>query len=397
MKISLERRSGILVLLIIGCYLLLGGFSEAWLLYVGRNRLGHDFSIYYEAFSQASVGRNPYTPYQVGTSFLYHPFSLSILSILALFGYTRALAFWLGASLVAWTLSIAVLMLLVRQSPNGAHDSWLRRPAHVWLVMGLLLAFGPFIETFHVGQINTFVLMSLVLAFYYSENEKQGWAGFWFAVAVSFKTAPVILALYFVVVRCYRTLIAALIAFATFTLIAAAQFGPAAVFDFLAIIPSLGSNIHPSVNNQSWTSLLQRAALFFDVEVSDALMLSHQIGVVVLLGLLCIAGIRIRAAGRPARAWLFGSFVMVMVIGSPLVWYHHSVFLLIPLAISLQYKSRSWLGLGLGVLLLIQVDRFFEFATLRYAAPVVVAHFLMIIALAVTYFQGHHSTSGTQR
>jgi hypothetical protein len=190
--------------------------------------------------------------------------------------------------------------------------------------------------------------------------------------------------------RQYQTLITALIILLIFTTIAVTQFGQFVVDDFLQILPSLSSNVHPSVNNQSWTSLLHRSVLYFtEFDLSEELMLIHKIGLILLSGILFIIGTKLYPGTKQARAWLFGAFVMVMMISSPLVWYHHSVFLLIPILISVKYKNYFWGFLMLVIILLIQVDRLFEFVKLRYAAPVLVAHLILIVALIATYFQNY--------
>ena len=95
------------VVFLILLYLALGLFSEYWLGVVTTHPLGDDFKIYYGALLKAGAGENPYQPYSIGGSFIYHPFALTFVSLFSWVGdQWMATYLWMAASLSAWAIAI---------------------------------------------------------------------------------------------------------------------------------------------------------------------------------------------------------------------------------------------------------------------------------------------------
>ena len=74
-----------------------------------------------------------------------------------------------------------------------------------------------------------------------------------------------------------------------------------------------------------------------------------------------------------------------MVIFSPLVWYHHLVLLLLPLALLLVHSSRNLRVLGLIIMILIQFERFFNYYVQWFPLPVFVAYVLLFFVYILTF------------
>jgi hypothetical protein len=77
--------------------------------------LAGDFQIYARALSKANHGDNPYLPFEIGPSFLYHPASLFVVAPFAALGHWP----WIVAGGLAFAAAVAVLRAAVGQPVCG--------------------------------------------------------------------------------------------------------------------------------------------------------------------------------------------------------------------------------------------------------------------------------------
>jgi hypothetical protein len=371
-----------------GCvlvFVLLGIYSEYWLSVVWPHPWGEDFSIYYRAYTSARAGESAYFPYGIGGSFVYHPFALTVVSLCSLFGLlgeTAASVVWAVMNVTAYGAAILVALRLID----------LRRGRAVFV--GLLLAtFAPFWETMHIGQINPLVVLSLALALAFAEEGRDLPAGVCLALAILLKTSPLIFVPYFLFVRRYRVVLISLAAVALFSLVAWLQFGTRVYADFMAVLPLLGAETHPNFFNHSIPGTVVRILTHYGVVGADAaLTRAHKLVTGALTGLALLSALALpREAGR-SRRWLFGLLLVLMTMTSPLVWYHHNVFLLLPLVFVLGEADGDTFLPGLGLLFLVQAERLYESLVaplsgiLAFAGlAVLVAQLALLILLAVVY------------
>lgn len=360
----------------LGIYAALALFSEYWLGVITNHSLGGDFYIYYDAFLKAIEGKNPYLPYQIGSSFVYHPFMLSFLSLFSWQGKLSAAIYWMVSSTLAWVFVIWLAFSFTQKTLEG-HVSESNRKSFGW-VLAIFLGFAPFLETIHIGQINVFVILALCLMFAFSENEKPFLAGFFLAVAIVFKTSPIIFVFYYLIQRKFRIVLSCAVSLIIMSLIPIGQFSLNVLWDFLAILPKLGGEIHPTNYNQSILSLLFRVLQRFDfTEVDSVLIISHKILLGFFLGMVFLSSL-IRPSTKLTRLWEFALLLTLMTIFSPLVWYHHSIFLIIPSLLLLLNPHRLYAVFGAGLLLIIQYERLFEYKVIDFALPIVMAHFILL-------------------
>ncbi len=94
------------------------------------------------------------------------------------------------------------------------------------------------------------------------------------------------------------------------------------------------------------------------------------------------------------RFWLFASLVALMVMFSPIVWYHHSTLLLLPLVALIVGANRQDRVIGVSLLLVIQFERVFDYAVMHVALPVLVAHVGLSLAAIAIYLK-HWRTAST--
>ena len=241
-KVIYESGSIIVVVCGLVAYLVLAQFSEFWLGIITNHDIGEDFHIYYDAYVKAVSGENPYLPYDIGDSFVNHPF---VLSFLSLFSWHQAglLAtfFWIITSAITWVILVWLILHVVRAglADHGAKKAY----QYFVLILVASLGFAPFWETIHIGQINVFVILCLCLMFYYSEQDKPIQSGAFLALAIALKTSPVVFVFYYVVTRKFSLLLSCAISLAILSLIPFFQFYPRILTDFLTILPKLGSEI----------------------------------------------------------------------------------------------------------------------------------------------------------
>lgn len=359
-----------------GVFLVLAVHSTQWL--AARTPLGEDFWIYVAAAGRARAGLNPYSPYAIGSSFVYHPFALTLVSWALWFEPPKAWILWLLVSGMAFGASLMAGLRIVAQAFQRRAGARVN-PRFVVL---LFMAFAPLWESFYTGQLNTLVILAVLLCFYFAERNAERSAGACLGVAVALKLSPAILVIYFVATRRYRAVLAAATTLVVVTIVPAVQFHAGVVRDFVTILPSFGSSIFPSRYNQNILGLAYSTARHSGWVNSEGVLLAlHKAALAAMVLILAVRAYRTAPLAAAERLWFFVSFLMLAIVFSPLLWYHHSTFLLLPL-LPLLARGRGSFALAIGLMLLIQSQRFFEEVVFPAAFPVVAAH-LFIAAVAV--------------
>lgn len=377
-KPQVYKSKGFVFLLIgFAVYLGLLQFSEYWLGVLTHHDIGVDFHIYYDAYLKALSGDNPYLPYYIGSSFVNHPF---VLSFLSLFSWHQekwlATFLWVATSALTWVIVVRLVYYLVRTATAKREIPDDHR--HLGWILAAFLGFAPFWETVHVGQINVFAILALCLVLYYSERNKPVLAGIALGFAIVLKTSPIIFVLYYLVLRKFGLLISCAVTLALLSAVPLFQFSPSALTDFMAILPELGKEIQTSPYNQSILSLSVRLcdALGFE-NMDPVLTIGHKIALIGVLGLILLPALA-RPSTKLSRLWEFSLLTVTMTLFSPLVWYHHSIFLILPLTLLLLHSNRRYALLGIGLLFVIQFERLFEYKIANFAVPIALVEFVLL-------------------
>ncbi len=385
---SAKIRCLIALSLFCALYVALAAYSELWLSRETEGRIADDFGIYYQAYLHARAGDNPYLPYKIGLSFIYHPFALTWVSIFDWNSVTLAAILWMAGGALAWIaavfLTIRTLRLhMTQQQAPSVHGPW------IWLAAFLLLAFAPVGETIHVGQINGFVVLCLVLAYYCSERSGAAWeiaAAVAFSLAVLLKTSPIVVTLYFVALRRYRLIIFSIISAAVLSAIAAIQFSPNLLLQFIDTTLRIGSGIHYSFYNHSPLRMAWQFLRFAGIQGVDGMLVRlFQISSGLLFILFSVSGWLTVTERTATRLLLFNLLIGLMVIASPIVWYHHSTLLLFPVLTIILDKSHHVRWLGLAAMLLIQSERALGADVLPAGLVALVGQTVVLLVLIILY------------
>ncbi|MFB6174121.1 MAG: glycosyltransferase family 87 protein [Halobacteriales archaeon] len=380
-------RRGAAYLLALGVLVALAALGEYWLGVVTGHPIGQDFRIYFAALADAASGvYDPYEPYR--EKFIYHPFGFSFISLFS-WGHRWAPAYgsWLIGSGIAWIVAVlASVRALADIDWPGVED-----PIRTTFLLLAMLGFGPFLELLHIGQINAFVVAVLLGAFLLAERGRELLAGGALAVAVLLKTTPLLFLPYFLAVRRYRVAATAAVGLVAGTAVAAFQFSPSLLVEYAEIVPRLVGEHDVTLYNESYRSVVPllsgRVGLGALAPVFvNAVQFS---GYALLAGL--FAGHFLAAPDtRRTRTWLFMALVPPMVALSPLVWYHHSVFLVLPVAALVLARPAA----GIGVLLLLNAERAFEWFVAPVGVPVFAAHLFLVVAMALGYYRAVGAAGG---
>lgn len=315
-----------------------------------------DFAHYERALADAQQGIGAYAVRQIGPGYLYPPPSLFLIEV---FQFTRSAAL---KAAVYWAFNIGLLALtvigIVRRF--GGSDAI----AAYWLALSLAAA--PFLELLHIGQINVITMFGIALVFLYQDRSAMV-SGAGLALAVLTKLSPIVVFAYLIITRRFRAAAIALFIVIGALVLSEARY-PGSMIEYARTVQwltdrfPLGRNSHSLVSklhaigtslqyNQAWQPLAQ------------TLMNKHLTQLVFnVLPIALITGLSLGLA-LWKRAAPEASFIILttgMALAPNVMWYHHYVFLILPMLAWLgwrrfDWRVATWCTLGL---LIVQLDRF---------------------------------------
>ena len=330
-----------------------------------------DFSCYEQALDQALKGKNPYAKKFIGTSFLYPPPAFFIIEFFHFFDpLLFKISFFSACNLA---LMIALVFGISRHYRCPGGDVW------YWYV--LCLASAPFFEMLHVGQINLIVMFGIFLMFVWADTIPL-LSGAGLGLAIVSKVSPALFFCDLLINRRFRILAGCISAILVLFLASASRYGIEPVIEYpkrlLLLTQQFPVDIQTN-NSQSLVAVLSAAdsAPFREnlAAVPDDLLnlvcsagrfaASHQelVQICLLLYILAviIASALITACCGQPREPSFIISALGMALSPNIMWYHHYVFILLPLLVWMGWRRRNrrilaWCLLGL---LIIQMDRKF--------------------------------------
>ena len=105
--------------------------------------------------------------------------------------------------------------------------------------------------------------------------------------------------------------------------------------------------------------------------------MGHKIAMACVVGVVLLPAL-VRPSTKRSRLWEFVLLLVIMTLFSPLVWYHHSLFLIVPLIILFLHPSRSYAVLSVMLVFVIQSQRLFEYTFSDSVWPVAAAGFVLL-------------------
>ncbi|MCS6883171.1 MAG: glycosyltransferase family 87 protein [Oscillochloridaceae bacterium] len=355
-----------------GLYLAAGLWNH---LYV-HSGLALDLEIYLRAGRQALAGQIPYDPPElnvIGVSFVYPPPTIPLFAALAAVEPWLAHGLWLAGSVALYALAL----LGIYAAQEGVERSILV----VAPVLGL--GFAPFLENLAIGQINSLMLFGLVLFVLGHIERRLAWAGdVALAAVLLIKLTPVVLLLWPLARGDWRRLARVTLGVVVLSLPALALYGTAPWLAFAQLLPDLLEGVPRNPYNQALTAVLTGLT----APGSAAERAAAWLGRAFSLGLLATwAAICWRRRGANDGGAILACGVAIHTVSSSLLWYHHLVFLALPLAwLALAAPRRPpWPGLALLALGLIQATRPIESGLGMPPWPAVAGYVILVIAWIV--------------
>ncbi len=354
--------------LIIGVFLVLylvaGLFTELGLMAYKPlpAKLLDDFTYYSRALTDALTGGDPYAVREIGPAFLYPPPSLFVVELFNLFQpeALRAIVF------------IAVNVVLMAVMVRGVARIYGYSVREVWWWFVLAFGFAPFYELLHVGQINVITEFGIFLLFW-GEAAYPVVSGLGLALAILTKVTPAVFFGYLFVNRRYKAMAIALAAVIAVSLLGVGRYGlgpyliyPSVFRDLLNTFPldlhsqSLVSKLtiaYHQIQDGSAPFLLQPFAPLFQAAAENVPLVQRGL-TVYIGGVLLVSGIA--TIYQREREPFFIVVNLAMMLSPNIMWYHHYVFILLPLFVLMGWTRLKpvvvlWCLIGL---LLIQIDRF---------------------------------------
>jgi alpha-1,2-mannosyltransferase len=349
-------------------------------------RFPSDIGIYLQAGKRTLQDVNPYQPFEIGASFVYPPSALLLFSPLSVLPASTAKLLWAALNAWMYLCTFALLWLSIRPALKGYQWAW---------VAGSALLFAPFLESWTIGQANALILLGLAAFVWGLVDRRRERAGDWgLALAISIKMTPVILLAIPIARKDWRRCIRVLAGVAALSAISGVLFGATPWVGFLEVLPRVFRG-YPDPINQSLRPLAQwlLSGTTLSVQVSTwlAVWLGRAFSIAVL-GIWIASAFLLPSGKSPLALASLG--IVTMTISSSLIWFHHLVFLTIPLAyliLGQEAGQRAWIPrLGWAALGLIQLDRLVEF---RFGMPPLLAiagYLLIYVASLVTVLDARH-------
>lgn len=326
--------------------------SSFWTQVNINRQLPLDFPIYLIAGQRALNNQNVYEQFEIGSSFVYPPTALLVFTSLPYVYNPREIH--IAISIICMVLALFIMQKIMPHTVS--------RKSMFLFGMGAIV-YAPFLEQVTIGQINSWVLLGIAIFALGISNPRYRYFGdFGLAAAIVFKITPIMLFAFPLISgdwkRCLRILAYLMILMIVSIII----FGIPVWIDFFQVLPAILKG-YPGMNNQTFGTLIKWSASQFDMTtvpewiglLFSSLVLTAWIVVLVIS----------KNNNNPMAILSFG--ILGMTISSSLIWYHHYVFLMIPIGyLLLTANIKSVVGklvlfLTLTGTILINTNRIFEF------------------------------------
>ena len=239
---------------------------------------------------------------------------------------------WQCGSIIALALTAYMLAQLL-----SGYVGTRRSPTNSYVLFLLLALWPPTLYGIAWGQVNAFILALLVGAAFFTSKRRDRLAGLSLGLAIALKATPAILIVPFIVNKRWRALFyCCLGALAAHLPLMLYPNGLATIQSFLSTVGEIAAG--QVVKDPFYDYSLRHFAPFF-VDAPATLFLVFSLSLITAYLVLLFRMSRIPVNGAPQSlshdllcAFQLLSGIPIMIITSPLVWFHHLVWLFPPLA-----------------------------------------------------------------
>jgi len=298
------------------------------------------------------------------TRWVYLPAYLWIFRPLASLDFPGAARVWLAINALLTLASLWLLWSARRWAIGSRHVKMWRM---AWFVF-LGLTFQPMLSNLWHGQVTALIFACFCLSYWLLHRDQPFAAGLALGLIVPFKFYPVLFVLYFAWRRQWRIVGGALVSslvVLTISLLTVGWSGNLAYFQ--VVLSELRGGGIPAFNNQSISGFLLHTFTQGDVFAWLDIEVPFWLTGVRLGLLLVLVSAVIWAMRRPPAATRNATraqdldlalVTFVMLLASPITWYHYYMWLLLPLLILFDHlllapeangRQIAWLAVAYGL------------------------------------------------
>ena len=327
-----------------GIYIAFGIYTEMGLMEVAplSKDLFADYSIYEKAAENIVNGKDPYAERSIGVAFIYPPQSLLFFEAL-----THIKASFAKVGLFIF-INVGLLIYMI----YGIIKHYNLKQRNAWFLYPLGLAFAPFLELLHIGQVNELIEFGLFLTFAYS-GQSALLAGIGLSEAILLKVTPVVFMLYLLITKKWRVIAISIGIIVVVSCLAWLRYGEDVFWSYFDVFRYITNQFPDFFASQSLFAIINR---FVDIREYARIL---QTGLDIYLLLIMASSIVSYYIGQPGL--FFVTLGLGITLTPNLIWYHHYVFLLLPLFIlmclsRLDARVVAWCLVGF---IIIQLDRWY--------------------------------------
>ncbi len=306
-----------------------------------------DFEYYEQALNRVFSNQDPYAVREIGPGYLY---PLPALFIVEAFHYISDVQL---KALVYSAFNVLLLLVLI----NGVAKYYTYSFKETWYWYVLCLGFAPFLETLQIGQINLITMFGVFLFFFWARSNPLI-SGFGLSLAILTKVSPILFFGYLIATKNYKSLLSTLGWVTLILILSAIRYGITPILSYPEVFTWIS---HQFIIDENSQALVSKIALIFDLK--DNSVIQQGLQKILMIYISCLIGVSMLMTylGKQFTEPLFLVTMLGMAISSNIVWYHHYVFLLLPMLIWMSWKKLDWQVIvwclfGLSI---IQIDRFY--------------------------------------
>jgi len=294
------------------------------------------------ATRDAVNGIDPYIEKRIGAAFLYPPQSLL---------FFEAFAHISNRTIMMGIFFIVNIVMLVMMT-HGVIKYFKLSQADAWFLYPLALGFAPFLELLHVGQVNQFIEFGLFLMFAYA-TQIPWLAGLGLGWAAMLKVTPAVFLAYLFLNKQWKAIAATAGTVLVFSTLTWMRYGKFFFFSYVGAFRSILKQSPTGLESHSLFAVVNR---FVDVHVYTTII---QNALNIYLLLIIASGLLSYYTNN--MDLYFVALGIGVTLTPNVLWYHHYIFLLLPLFVlmcrsNLDIHIVTWCLLGF---IIIQLDRFY--------------------------------------
>jgi len=262
----------------------------------------------------------------------YPPFVTILFSLFSFLPLVIASKIWVALSIFFLFVSLYLCFKLFKirfLSPTAM------------VLSSLAFIYFPVKFTLGMGQLNLLILLFVVLAFYFYVEGRDSYSGLCLGTSIMLKLFPVLLLLYFLLLRKYKIFLYSVVAFASLGGISYLIIKPESNNYYWQHLFSVLSSTPVDYYNQALSGFLARQF--------DSLFLRGLLKIIISLFFITLSFwiiLKKKKKDFSGKTLEFGLLITLNVFVNGYSWQHHFVWLILPFLIAFFYIKSKKMGMN---------------------------------------------------